>query len=193
MTKSKTKRYIFYISIFLILISISILISILILSIPSIEYRKDEVIKDFDVFQFERTPCYGDCPVYKLKIYGNGVVEYSAINDKYVIETKKAKLNMADKLKIISELNNAKFTGFESNYNENTNCEITATDYPSVILKVQDGIKHKEIHHYLGCFKKGEGVYPNQLLQLENSLEHILNIKRWNELRYELRGFYIAN
>ena len=38
------------------------------------------LIQDSLLFQFERRPCFGRCPVYKIKIYESGYTTYDGVN-----------------------------------------------------------------------------------------------------------------
>ncbi|RKX65008.1 MAG: hypothetical protein DRP41_03740 [Thermodesulfobacteriota bacterium] len=37
-------------------------------------------VHPFDYITLERTPCFGCCPVYKIKVYSSGLVEWEGID-----------------------------------------------------------------------------------------------------------------
>src|SRR5215831_9459051 len=61
------------------------------------------------VINFERSGCYGDCPAYKLTVFGDGRVDYSGVN--FVKQTGKAQghIEPASVQRLVAEFDKANF------------------------------------------------------------------------------------
>ena len=111
--------------------------------------------------------CYGDCPVYKVKINANGSVklaqkepfDYPINHQKWTITTKK-----------IEELNKIIHKYGYFTLKKNIDNLHFATDHAYCITKIelQDGTK-RNIEHYLG-----DNVYPKRLTTIENGIDRLI-------------------
>ncbi len=115
----------------------------------------------------ERTFCFGRCPVYKMRIYSDGSVEYEGIRDvdmigKYTTTITKSKMNAI--LKMAEEI---KFFELEDEYDDPM-----VTDLPSATTSVvgHDG-KTKSV-------KRRHG-FPKRILQLEKLFDDLMKSERW--------------
>jgi len=117
----------------------------------------------------ERTACFGWCPIYKLTVYRDGVVEYDG--DSYVKTKGKATGQLTvEQLTAIDELFQKNgYMGFADTYTD-----ASVTDMPSVHTSYSAGGKTKSIQHYLG-----DQHAPEQLSTVEEGLDHIVQVERW--------------
>ena len=95
--------------------------------------------KDSLVISFEKTPCFGRCPVYKVKVYESGFALYEGINFA-------EKMGMYSTVLTKSQIENIYQSALEIGYfkldSEYNNPLIT--DLPSTISRINfDGKDHK--------------------------------------------------
>lgn len=111
------------------------------------------------VFIIQQTACFGECPVYIMKIYKNGLVEYNGemfvekegLYEKTISEQKVKEL--------IAKFNDAAFFSFEDEYTTNI------TDLPTTFTTFNHDGKSKKIKNYHGA--------PDELKELESELRKI--------------------
>ncbi len=124
----------------------------------------------------ERTACYGWCPIYKLTVYRDGVVEYSG--DKFVKTTGKATghLDPTTLAALDALFQENGYLGLRDAYEE-----YMMTDMPSVFTSYAppDG-KPKTIKHYLG-----DSSAPESLGKIEDGIDRIVKIEQWIGTREE--------
>lgn len=138
--------------------------------------------KEFSL-EMNRTLCYGTCPVYNLTVANDGKVVFVGEKFTKTIGNAEGQINPEKIKQLIAEINQSKFFSFKDDYGyESKNCSSTATDSPSVTLKIKfDGIE-KTIKHYQGCFvnetfSQANGLKP--LTDLENKIDEIVGTKQW--------------
>lgn len=138
---------------------------------PTTADEPDEV-----VITLERTPCFGNCPVYKLTIQGDGTLNYEdrtymyeekdPVEAVFGVETTISR----DKVKeIISEFEKAKYFSLNDRYMERT-----ITDAETVITSITINGNTKTIEHYRGDFSA-----PKKLTKLEDRIDEIVNTSQW--------------
>lgn len=133
--------------------------------------------------EMNRTICYGTCPAFTLTVANDGKIVF--FGEKFTETKGKAEGQIsAEKVKqLIAEINQAKFFSFKDDYGyESKNCFDTATDNPTVTLKIKFDDTEKTIKHYHGCFVKdtfsqADGLKP--LTDLENKIDEIVGTKQW--------------
>jgi hypothetical protein len=125
------------------------------------------------VIHFERTACYGDCPAYKLTIYGDGRIEYEGIKNVKLVGRKQGDLANAELTHLVSQFNRADF--FKINQYSEKSCSCTlCTDMPTAIIEIKvRGMSHR-VEHYYGC-----RCAPKMLWDLEATIDKIANTERW--------------
>lgn len=139
----------------------------------------------------ERTPCFGNCPVYILTIQPDGKFFFENIKTikKGLPVTKKEKVEgklSEEKInQLISEIGKADFFALKDSYTgDSGNCPTIATDNSTVTLSIKSNGKEKTITHYLGCLEEIKldepwKTFPQQLYNLENKIDEIVETKRW--------------
>jgi len=131
------------------------------------------------VITLERTGCYGTCPIYKLKIYDDGKVEYEGTE--FVKRKGKAESRITtDALQDLArEFEKIDYFKLDDNYGgESRNCPESWTDYPTAITSLNWKDQKKTVRHYHGC--RGSAVLE-QLTALEDKIDKTVNTKRWIE------------
>lgn len=129
------------------------------------------------VITLERGACFGTCPVYVLKIYEDGKVEYDG--KEFVKVTGKANGQITkDALQaLIREFEKIDYMNLDDRYEIGTkNCPEGWTDDSSAITSLNWQGKEKKIRHYHGC--RGAAVL-DQLTALENKIDEVVNTRRW--------------
>lgn len=132
--------------------------------------------------QMERTACYGKCPVYTLSIEPNGKVTFEGKQFTETLGKVESKLEDGKMAQLIAAIDKADYFALNSSYvDESDGCPITATDSPSVNLKIRLGSYENSTRHYYGCLEKGDGYhpYPAGLTELEKRIDEIVGTSRW--------------
>ncbi len=88
---------------------------------------------------FERTPCFGKCPAFKVNLYRNGYATYQGTQfAEYMgLHTGKVKPEIA--LEILSEAELIKFFDLEPKYDG------PVTDLPSMIIEIKTNDKQHRV------------------------------------------------
>ncbi|MDX5348568.1 MAG: DUF6438 domain-containing protein [Hymenobacteraceae bacterium] len=118
------------------------------------------------LFRFEKTPCYGSCPVYEAEVYADGSGIY---NGKYhVAKTGEHRFQLSQTVidHIQQEVEKMNFFELQDVY------KTEATDFPSTILTMYRNGKSKTVTHEQGG--------PEALVKLNNYIhsrieESVLN------------------
>ena len=123
----------------------------------------------------ERTPCYGECPVYQVSIAGDGRVEFAG--KRYVahlgLATAQVSVERADWL--LRTLEAEGYFGFANLYvADSPACGYYAADAPTVITSVTAGGRTKMIRHDYGC-----AGAPAGLIRLERLIDEVAGSGRW--------------
>ena len=122
-----------------------------------------------DTLMLQRTVCFGNCPSYKLIIYGTGKVEYEGF--KYSkIEGKVSSEIPIDSVKtLIREIEEAELFTWNNEYQRQD-----ATDLPSAWVTVTINGRTKLIKHY-----RGDSTAPQKLTEIERRMDEITNSEQW--------------
>jgi hypothetical protein len=139
---------------------------------PKLNNLAEGDLKDL-VIKFERTGCYGNCPAYKLIIYGDGRVEYEGGTNVKVSGKKEGRLKPDEVKSIVSAFDKVNFFAMESYSEEHCSCTI-CTDMPTVFTDIRVAGNSHRVDHYHGC-----RCAPKELWELENSIDSIAGTKQW--------------
>ena len=115
-----------------------------------------------DSIALERTPCFGRCPVYRLRIAGTGAVHFEAASPRSTADTSFSDSISPSAAGALLAL--ARAIGFFDLPDEITPanpdvCGLAATDHPSAIVTIAVGDTLKRVNHYHGCHAEVDGVY----------------------------------
>ena len=127
------------------------------------------------VITFERTACFGSCPVYTISVLPSGEVQYEgrAHVRKLGPATGRVPRERVDSL--LSELDRGGYFTFAERYTSpEPACGRYVTDSPSVITSVTLRGRTKRITHDYGC-----GGAPGALVVLEHRIDEALNSDQW--------------
>lgn len=114
----------------------------------------------------ERTICYGSCPIYRIWIFGNGLVVYWGGD---FVKNKEIKVNflVQDKIKkLVDAIESVDF------YSLNDYVSGDRTDYPSVIITIKQNGRTKTVKHYLG-----DQSAPKKLIDFEYKIDEIADTR----------------
>ena len=129
------------------------------------------------VITLERGACFGTCPVYQLKIYEDGKVEYEGKEFVRVRGKANGQITKDALQTLIREFEKIDYVKLDDSYEIGTkNCPEEWTDHPLAITSLNWQGKEKKIRHYHGC--RGVAVL-DQLTALENKIDEVANTKRW--------------
>lgn len=137
-----------------------------------------------DSIALERTPCFGRCPVYRLRIAGTGAVHVESasasdsldatFSDSIPPSAASALLALAraiDFFDLPDEITPA---------NQDV-CKLAATDHPSAIVTIAIGDTVKRVNHYHGCHAEVNGVYGDaypRLTAFEAAIDSAARVER---------------
>ncbi len=119
---------------------------------PSNQFK----ISSKPIIEFEKTICFGTCPIYKATIYEDGSVQYKGIDYVKVKGNKSYTIPMEQLNKILQKLQEINFMSLASVYDANI------TDVPSTIIT------------FRGKKVKARADIPSDLAELINMIHGIL-------------------
>lgn len=119
----------------------------------------------------ERTACYGVCPVYLVKVFTDGRVEWEGRKHVKVKGQQIAQLNSQGLAALKQAFADAGFLKLSGNF-----ACLEATDHASAKVTFVDGENTVLIDHYDGC-RSTPGV--EVLTKLEQQFDVIVNTARW--------------
>lgn len=119
------------------------------------------------VASIERTPCYGNCPTYKMKIYSDGFVELEGIRGIDFTGNYTTNISQAQVNNFRIRANRTGFMDLEDRYDG------MVTDLPSATTTiVLDGVKKSVYRRF---------DYPRSILQFEELFDALLKSQRWSK------------
>ncbi|MDL1971244.1 MAG: DUF6438 domain-containing protein [Candidatus Desulfofervidaceae bacterium] len=134
-------------------------------------------VHPFDYITLERTSCFGCCPVYKIKVYNSGLVEWEGIDfvarkgkDRWHIAPEKAKkaAEIAEKIIVLLEEHERLIKVGEKELRIVTDCSSC-----EVAIKYKNG-RVKSVEHY-----HGDMGAPKELERLENEIDRVVGTEEW--------------
>ena len=172
----KSKCFFFYVSCIMLLLLVSLFTGCIRLVERDGADKPDKpspppVTHEDLVIQLERTACFGKCPVYSLKIKGDGTVIYSGVQFVKITGIQEAKISMDAVDQLLMEFEKADYFSLNDSYTK-----FGKSDMPSANTSITIGGVTKEVKHYLG-----DSSAPKQLTELENKIDEIVNSSQWIE------------
>jgi len=116
-----------------------------------------------------RTPCYGWCPVYQLKVWRDGRIEYHGDEFVKLRGSADGQITKGQVDELDRAFAKAHYFDLADKYTE-----YDATDAPSVNTSYRLGNRTKTIEHY-----HGDDHAPDDLATLENAIDTIVGVDRW--------------
>ncbi|HLP53245.1 MAG TPA: DUF6438 domain-containing protein [Chitinophagales bacterium] len=120
------------------------------------------------VVSLERTPCFGRCPVYDIKLYENGLLLYNAVKNTDTTGCFYAVLNKDEVAAIKDKFNKSGFMQMADRYPEDNRAP---SDLPSVVLYFNNGTAQKTVRD-----KRWET--PIALAELQTTIEELVRTKK---------------
>ncbi len=134
--------------------------------------KKGTEIKEINkelIISLERTPCYGTCPIYKIKIFSDGSAFYHGERfvekiGNYEFSVSKETLNY-----ILKKADEIGFFELEDKYTANI------TDLPKTITFIKNGKHKKRVVDYYGA--------PKILKEFESLVDGCIDYRRMKKLQ----------
>ena len=121
--------------------------------------------KEKPVITMVRGGCFGTCPVFELRFYKSGKIEFDGKLYVAKIGLARKKVSKATIKKLITAFNDAHFGDLNDEYTS------PATDGPTITVSFYDGKKVKKVKDYI------EG--PENLKRLEELLMNMVEQQGW--------------
>jgi hypothetical protein len=142
-------------------------------------------ISALDSIALERTPCFGRCPVYRLRIAGTGAVHFESASASDTLDATFSDSIPPSAAGALLAL--ARAIDFFDLPDEITPanpdvCRLAATDHPSAIVTIAVGNTVKRVNHYHGCHAEVNGVYGDaypRLTAFEAAIDSAAGVERW--------------
>ncbi|MFT6997064.1 MAG: hypothetical protein ACJAQ4_000809 [Cryomorphaceae bacterium] len=122
--------------------------------------------KDSLAVHFEKTPCFGRCPVFKIKVYKSGFATYEGLNFAEKMGLYSYRFSEADLDKIYEMANAINYFDLESEYNDPR-----VTDLPATISEIQINDQTHTVNARMGV--------PQSLKDFHENLGIMLNERDW--------------
>lgn len=90
-----------------------------------------QLVQDSLLLSYERTPCFGRCPVFKIKVFQGGYVTYNGVNFVEYMGTYHSRVDESTLSKIYALISDADFFSLDDEYNNEN-----VSDLPSKIFRV---------------------------------------------------------
>ena len=112
----------------------------------------------------QRTACYGACPVYRVEVFADGMVQFQGERHVMVTEPVELKLEPVAFQKLRARLEQSGFAQWPDFL------KVSSSDAPTVILTYKGHV----VRHY-----RGDDTAPAELTQLEDDLDAMIGTARW--------------
>jgi hypothetical protein len=139
----------------------------------------------FDSLVLERTPCFGTCPAYRLRVGANGEVQFVSRNRADSGRTASQSIGPTGVSRLEQILTAQQFTQLPvMRMGEGPYCRLVSTDAPSIIVSVFRASGQLARNYYTGC--SGESIadtvsrgFIRRLRTIADSVDAIAAGKDW--------------
>jgi hypothetical protein len=128
----------------------------------------------FTTATFERTPCFGTCPVYRVSVSGSGSVRFEGIRNVDSVGTFTGSISATAVSSLRRAFDDAQYFTRQSLYGQ-SNCSPYGADAPRILTSITTSDKTKSIDHDLGC----GNAAPAALSDLYRKFDEIVGTTRW--------------
>ena len=136
--------------------------------------RTTAAAASFTQVTFERGPCFGTCPVYSVRVAGDGAVAFTGTRNTDSTRGS-ARLTSAQLSELSRLFDDHGFFALDSQYVQGSRgCGMYAADAPTVITSVTTATRTKRVKHDIGCSDA-----PAALGRLETRIEQLVDVSRW--------------
>jgi hypothetical protein len=131
------------------------------------------------LLKFERGPCFGDCPSYKVVLFDDGLVRFGETLEGS--EPAEARLTPAAVAKVRSLLERV------ATLTPDCCACVGPTDMPDATMTfaLTADAAPKRVNHYHGCERA-----PDWLYDVENSIDELLGTERWIGQKMNVRPYH---
>jgi hypothetical protein len=126
------------------------------------------------VITLERTPCFGTCPVYSVRITSDGAVDYEGKQFVRITGLAHATIPTEDVARLVDEFEKSGYFSLQDNYKFVVRADGSrayVTDLPTTTTSIQIGTRRKKIENYVGA--------PEALRDLERRIDAVAGTMRW--------------
>ena len=142
---------------------------------PAVQQPREATGAAQPAISLERTPCFGNCPVYTISVSPWGQVTFEGRAHVRLLGTATGQVPKERVDALLVELERAGYFGFASRYAvSETGCGRYITDLPSAISSATLRGRTQRIAHDHGC-----GRAPGALAVLEKRIDEVLGSDRW--------------
>jgi hypothetical protein len=127
----------------------------------------------FDSLVLERTPCFGFCPIYRLRVSGDAEVRFTSANPDSIIAVDTVARWVVDSLAVLADRSG--YWNLPDSIQHGTPaCSVYRTDHPGMIVVIH-GSRTKRVRFDTGCSDAltGTGETNSPLVQLRRFGERI--------------------
>ncbi len=126
------------------------------------------------VITFDRSECFGPCPIYVVEIHGDGTVNFKGIKYVKAKGERHYKIPVAQVRELVAEFYKADFFALKDEY--------TSIVYPDGFIEVVTDLPGKTVSIRLG--KRTKSVYdyygtPPQVRRLEQKIDEVSGVSRF--------------
>lgn len=136
-----------------------------------------ELPRDTEI-RLSRTACFGTCPVYTVQIRADGQVTFDGQDYVKHKGTSIGQITPAQVSQLVQQFATLDFFALRGRYGELGDCQVYATDSPSVDITLRFAGQEKTVGLYLGCVGNPEA---QGIEQLGNLIDTTVNSPQWIE------------
>ncbi len=125
-----------------------------------------EMTQDSLLFQFERRPCFGRCPIYKIMIFQSGYTTYQGVNFVDYMGYYYTRIPQTEVAKIYTRIAELDFFSLDDKYDDEN-----ITDIPSMIFRANAMGQDKRIIARYGV--------PESLIDLGKEIDAMFAETEW--------------
>jgi hypothetical protein len=123
----------------------------------------------------ERRPCYGTCPVYTVRVGGDGEIRFRGYANVASVGESVARIPLARVDSLFRYLDSITFGRLEASYTYGTDaCGAYVTDLPAVVVSVVRSGVTKRVTHDYGC-----EAAPRTLHELHRHVDETAGTQQW--------------
>ena len=129
-----------------------------------------------DRLEMSRGPCFGACPIYRVRVTGDGRVSWTGERFVQATGAKSATIPIADVAALFAYADSVGFFGMPADItpaNESA-CGGAWTDMPDAVVTIEWAGRAHTVRHYHGCPKA-----PEALTRLEERIDAVLRTSAW--------------
>jgi hypothetical protein len=129
----------------------------------------------FTTITFERTPCFGTCPVYKVSVSGDGMVRFDGTRNVDSTGSFTGRISAVQVAALNRAFEDAQYFTFDPKYGlDQPNCREYGADASRIITSFAAPGRYMTVDHDLGCAKA-----PTRLAELYRKFDDIVGTARW--------------